>query len=238
MKVDIKCSIRFVHDESAFSRAHGFFYACVPKVATRSILAMLESEVSDLRKVGECLPQERLFDSKEFSSLFSFAFIRNPVSRILSFYFDKIYNYRATPGQQALFAAHKGLVPGMEIDAFFDWLCSKEGRDEKADPHYMSQSLFLLNSEGEQAVQNVFKLEVFHDVWPLLSQKIGLSQGKIAHLNSNSDDATRKNPVAPEKKYREVLSDKLLEQIKSRYKMDFEILDYSADLNGCGDPCS
>ena len=143
--------------EKIVSRKHRYVWLCVPKVASRSIVAALraaEPEVEvicgkNIREVYEMHPQARRYTS--------FAFIRHPFDRALSLYaemrhfqerFDGRHRRLKTRRQRYFERCFYGLA---EVDSFNDycqWLNTRYGSDAFADGHFLFRHLFQLLNVG------------------------------------------------------------------------------------------
>jgi hypothetical protein len=101
-----------------------------------------------------------------FDTMFSFGFVRNPWSRLVSLYH---YKRATTPGDLHRF--------DMRFD---DWIAQLE--DE--EPQIPSQTRFLFSSEGKQLVSYIGRFETLPEDLDNIGDKIGISFASLGHLNT------------------------------------------------------
>jgi hypothetical protein len=145
---------------SIVSDKHQFAFCGVPKVATKSIRAALlrtpEIAAFAVDRNAAALAAE----DSPYRFYHRFSFVRNPWSRVVSCYCQKIMIQPETVvGQLSIIAKHPGLFPGLPFDDFVDWLCSEEGSDQCADRHWMSQHIVLADGDGSIVCDFVGRLE-------------------------------------------------------------------------------
>jgi hypothetical protein len=208
--------------DSFVSVLHGFVYHCIPKTFSRSLLTYLSSvDPSGYRVVeqdegGDVL--ETMPTAKRFS------FVRNPYSRVVAVYYDKFVNYRETPGQRALFARYAGLRPDMTFPELVDWLSSDAGRDDRVDPHFLSQHYSVLTASGDAAIDYVGRVENGDEDVRQIQGILGLEPRSLEIVNSNAHRSAV--PFNTARNWKELLDDGTIRRLTNRYDGDFEFFGY------------
>lgn len=119
----------------------GFVFVRIPKVANTSLRDVFMVTLKEQTKAHQHrMTLEEL--QARYPDYFKFAFVRNPWARVVSCYLSKIQG-RDIEVLAELFARYEHLYHRMPFEEFVEWLCSKEGRDEEADPHWISQHRFV-----------------------------------------------------------------------------------------------
>ncbi len=198
-------------------------YVAVPKAASRSLLHFLMGEQAR-GEIGPAIIYKKSTDAlfrshPEARDYFKFTVVRNPWSRVVSVYNQKIRSDDPLMAVR-LMNGRNGLFPNMSFDEFVEWLCSEEGADEKADRHWLSQHK-LLGMAGPEPVRydfigNLERLSVDLDT---LSAKLGVPLSGVGHLLRSG--ATER--------YRTAYTDRTAELVAQRYARDIELFGYRFD---------
>lgn len=201
------------------SRKRRFVIAPVPKVGTKTLKVMLQrlgADDVDISFVNAPL-QRCVADLGPGHAVFSL--VRNPWSRALSCYRNKIRSTRV--GDLAIRSRFAGLEPGMSFAAFVRWLDRDEGRDEIADRHWISQSRLLTDPKSNHILcTRIGKFENFQaDVEAFLND-VGLGGLEILHINQTAES---KDP----RDYRSAYNAETREIIRRRYQSDIDMFDYN-----------
>lgn len=146
--------------EKVLSRRHRFVWICNPKVASRSIMAALLRADPEAEVVhGQSL--DALYAARpEARNWFSFAFVRHPFDRTLSFWWemqfhgrhpDKLHDFLLVAVREKkrrwLSRFHgAGRIAG--FDDFCLWLNTPWGSDAFADRHFLSQRAQICRADG------------------------------------------------------------------------------------------
>ena len=203
--------------EKILSKRYRFLWLGVPKAASRSLIAALR----------EADPQARLIRGLSFDGLlrafpearhyFSFAFLRHPCARVLSFYADKHVGKRADPDARRWFVEPwHGLYPGMSFEALCRWLDTPCGADAFADRHWLSQSRQVLRAGGA-APDFLGRHETLEDDWRELRRRLGLPAAALPRRNPG-----RYGAMAPAG-----LDAGVLRLLRRRYARDYELGGYA-----------
>lgn len=147
-------------------------YIEIPKVACSSIkvalAALLDIELdgplADPHQSKFPLATASLDSNSLFDGYFSFAFVRNPYSRLLSCYRDKVLfqargftNSTHRRGVADCFAHYPEIQPDMSFGEFVNVIASIP--DDEADAHFRSQYQFICNHSGEIALDFIGRFE-------------------------------------------------------------------------------
>lgn len=214
-----------LNGDSFYSEKANALFHCVPKVASRSILNLCAESFPD----GYCVKEKRLPKAAFYEGLkqspFSFAFVRHPIERAVSFYFDKCVNYDGSEGKKQMFSRYSQLKPEMTIKEFIAWLGSGEGRDTAADHHFCSQHLFTHSRNWRKCVDFIGYFNKLNEgishVWTQLEREVPI----LPHLNANRD---RSKPVNTSADYQKYLDASDIRALHKRYEADFDLFDFEA----------
>lgn len=156
-----------------------------------------------------------------YRDYFIFSFVRNPLSRTVSCFNKKILNAN-TLAKLYIISRYRGLSPEMSFEEFVNWLSSKEGSDENADRHWVSQHKLLFTREGKEICSYLGKLENFKKDFRNICEHIGIEE--IEPHRVASSNKMLKKPFF--KQYKEYYSEELKNKIYRRYFKDFETFEY------------
>ena len=165
-----------------------FIYVVNPLVASRSIIGFLKSEIDHIdgsnvsrKKLSKILAKK---EDKRKYTLFSLC--RSPWKRVISCYNKKILNANNIK-KIGVLAQYEGLLPQMGFESFANWLCSPEGSDEKADPHWVSQTEILFSNGGEPLLDEIVRLENIDSEFESLCDRLGISFNGLRKCASSQD---------------------------------------------------
>ncbi|WGL15406.1 sulfotransferase family protein [Microbulbifer bruguierae] len=205
-------SMRSANDRGIVDMELGFFYNRMPKAANSTMVTNLVR-----LKLGHDLPSpqaKRAFphpgrlgssDMAAFPGLFKFTVVRNPYSRLLSAYLDKVVRFSDRPGN------------GITFEQFVEKLAT----DRKylySNAHWVPQSDLLLLPAAE--LDFVGKVE---------SLDRDLTEIKRRLQPGNSDQITSAGPPATgasNKLRRYYSNEALVKQVARIYRADFETFGY------------
>ena len=210
------------NSEKVLLRKQKVLYVGIPKVATRSILTALYDVSGTNRSstvIAEMNISELLRRFPEVRDYFKFTIVRNPWSRAVSCYRDKILNSSPIKHARHLNGRY-GLEQGMSFDAFAEWLASPYGNDDVADRHWMSQHKILGFGEDDGLQYDfVGRFESLIPDYRRLGSLTKLLLPDLPHRLKTQEPND----------YRAIYSEKSFNAIADRYRNDIEIFDYEFD---------
>ena len=223
---DVRC-------ERIVSRQYRYVWLCNPKVASRSIKSALLSVTPDA-KVTNMSIGEVFVVRPDVRRYRSFAFVRHPYTRALSFYVQLFFSHETHPRSQwrrkhrnSLFNRYPGLSEITSFDEYCRWLATPYGSDAFADNHYLSQHLHIRLEDGRLPTF-VGRFENLDQDFERVVRDLGLPQPKLPVLNTMA--GWRPAP-AELQAARAAMSEHLTEDnkalLRTRYAKDFEVGGYT-----------
>lgn len=163
---------------------------------------------------------------KDFLSLYSknnfiFTFTRNPYSRLVSFYKDKI-KYHA---QLHSADSKNGIMEALANDynhlfytnmSFEACVCvASKIQDNLADPHFKTQCSFLVDKKGNLIPNFVGRFENLQNDFDYVLKKLKINCVKLPHLNETKKE-----------NWLDYYNEETIKLVNKRYKKDFKFLGY------------
>ena len=179
--------------EKILSREYRYLWLCVPKVASRSIRDALCAVTPDAEVfVGKSIAE--VFALRpEARNYYSFAFVRHPFSRALSFYTELHFaprRYADTAQSQHkkekanhFFRQFYGLAGASGFDVYCQWLQTPYASDTVADRHFLSQHI-QLDLGGGRLPDFIGRLESLDVDFRRAIEQIGISMPDLPLLNT------------------------------------------------------
>ena len=186
----------------------------VPKNAGGSISRDL-LRVHGERAIACAIPLELLLRlNPDFRKFQIVAFKRNPYTRIVSCWLNKVVAPYASNAGYFKKSKYRGLAQGMAFPASAEGLTSPPGSDKRADRHWMSQHLML---------SRVDRLLPFEDLGRSV-RELGLDPSALPHSNRHADMSQMGglDPRPPLDWYDE----RAFRHISQRYAEDLRLLGY------------
>jgi hypothetical protein len=216
------------------SQRHKFIYFEIPKAACSTIkrnLQLLEVDYDEDKlskqvhnKKESPLQSPSDLGSKFAEILFSrdffiFTFIRNPFTRVLSGYLDKIVT---NAWERKRHAPRFGLDPAKDIgfEEFLEKL--RLMPDYNRDIHWKSQTAILSMDKIEYDL--IGRFENFGNFFPLVLKEL---QGEKNYNSSNSIETVNFHTTKASEKIDTYFNSNIQEMIVDIYCHDFEVLRYS-----------
>jgi len=163
-----------------------------------------------------------------------FAIVRNPYSRIVSFYHHKLKlaaryhlnNGGYRPSQTSVADAmdldiHRNTESVLKklADLEFGEFIQRYKENIRSDPHSRPQTAGLVDYNGNVKVDHVFKLENINEEWAKIEEIVG-EEMELYHLNET------KSKRKDYKEYYDIHSKELVGEL---YKSDLEVFNYTFD---------
>ncbi len=211
--------------EKIVSRRHRFVWLCVPKAASRSLIAALRAADPDA-EVFRGRTLEEVFLARPAARGYPrFAFLRHPRARLASFHADKLAAARRGGAAHRWFVAGRhGLAADMDFAALCAWLGTPSGADAFADRHWLSQHVQVRDRDGRPP-HLLGAVERLDDDWRAVAGDLGLPRVALPRLNARPPGA----PRAP------ALDPAAAAALRRRYAADFALGGY-ADAPPAGTP--
>lgn len=207
--------------EKAISRRYRFLWLCNPKAASRSIIAGLRAADPKLELVRHRTVAEIVAARPEVAEYTSFAFLRHPAERVLSFWSDK-HRLALTRRKARRHFIHPwhGLRPGMDFDELCGWLETPCGSDAFADRHWLSQHLQIRTARG-QLPDVLGRVERLDADWYALCGRLGMPHRPLPRLNWSLREASNAA----------LLDNQARARLARRYAADFRLGGYTAGVH-------
>ncbi len=228
--------------EKIISRKYRYVWLCVPKVASRSIMAALQGSAPDNEIFTGKSAVELFALRPEARDYYSFAFVRNPYTRALSFYSDLHFAHRRYAEAAAcrrkkehaarFFKRFYGLAETGSFDDFCRWLSTPWASDAVADRHFLSQYL-QIRLDGGRRPDFVGRFEHLDADFARVAGQLGLPVPALPLLHTMA--GWRTTPAALQAA-RAAMSPHLTERnkalLRTRYAHDFDLGDWSRPDSG------
>lgn len=142
--------------EKIVSRKYRFLWMCNPKVASRSIISALQEADPDAEIIRGKNVSDVYARYPEVRDYYSFAFIRHPFARALSFHREIHFSREVSVEQRRhklekrrqFFDRFHGLAETGCFDDYCLWLNTPYGSDAFADRHFLSQHVQIRLEDG------------------------------------------------------------------------------------------
>ena len=232
-----------MHAEKIVSRRYRYVWLCVPKVASRSLIRGLkavdpEAELihGSIADVYEAHPDARTYRS--------FAFVRHPFRRALSFYselflFSERYFARSPEAETPrrlkkrklrMFASDfPGLAKTKSFEDYCRWLHTPCGRDVFGERHFLSQHL-QIRLEGGRLPDFVGRHESLGEDLARISASLDMPIPSLRMLNAMSAWEACPDTLRAARAAREtLLTERCRTLLRARYRDDLRLLGYSSE---------
>jgi hypothetical protein len=223
------------------SLRHQYVYFAVDKVANSSIKnSLFEIEYAPVNKKSltlydkRCspllspyqLPNAMLRDVLNSGNYFRFAFVRNPYSRLLSCYLDRILTVSSKPRRQinALISKQGEDFSNVSFDRFIRTICQQASPAQNS--HWRAQTDDILH--GVVEFDFIGKFESLWDDMATVSERIW---GKVRPEMANKEINKSPSRTNASTKLREYYDGELAGMVADRFKSDFEAFAYETDIS-------
>lgn len=165
--VGFKCEAEAMFYHFTASKKNKFVWFRVPKVASQSIFQIFRD--NEVKLVINAHERDHLFEPENFQNCFKFAFVRNPWSRAVSCYLNKIVREKKRPCFQECF--------DKDFEYFIDFLDRQDLAT--ADIHIRLQTALI----PLEHVNFIGRFESFAEDIQYVLKMIGLPNQPIPHRN-------------------------------------------------------
>ena len=204
--------------EKILSHKHRYLWICVPKVASRSLVATLRAVDPGAELIRDTSLDRVLAARPEAREYFRFAFLRHPVDRARSFHADKhTLAARDRDAYRWFIEPWYGVRAGMGFDAFCRWLETPFGSDAFADRHWLSQHRQIRDADG-RLPDFLGRYERLDADWRTLCDRLGLPFLVLPRLNSAPEGCAQIPSDAD-----------TAALLRRRYAEDFRLADHAGD---------
>jgi hypothetical protein len=232
-----RVGMREIDKRVAFDLENEYVYIRIPKCANSTVCVNLDhyfpsrSKKRESTRYADIVKEKKFVSPRNISfeesfnlrSKVLFTFVRNPYTRILSAYLDKVKDKEYAKKYQKEIKNYS--EKGLSFLSFCRWL---KGGGFKKDPHWMPQSWFI-NVFGVDKLDHIGKVESLNsDIQKIfkeisnIGQKIDIKEAKFSDHKNHSTGASKKL-----KKY---YDKECLSIVRQFYKKDFEVLGYSKNI--------
>jgi len=217
---------------------------CVPKVASRSLIRGLravdpEAELLIQKNIAEVYKAHP--EAREY---YSFAFVRHPFRRALSFYseiflFSQQYFARSpdaeTPRRlkkeklRRFAADFPGLAETKSFEDYCRWLHTPYGNDTFGDRHFLSQHLQIRLEDG-RLPDFVGRHETLGEDLARISAALGMPVPSLPMVNTMTEWEGRPDTLEAARAAREAyLTRRCRALLRARYRDDLRLFGYSPE---------
>lgn len=198
------------------SHVHKFVFVHIPKTAGSSIEKKFNIYGVDNNGENDIICTDIMFGKnyqhstynqilerspKDVSDYFSFSFVRNPWSKMVSeFFWRKPWDKE---------------IQGFTFNQFVDRVCDFDLNHPKMCPHFIEQSKFILNKKDEKIIDFVGKAENFESDFNLICVKLNVKNNNLDKVNTTKH-----------KDYLHYYDKQSINKIKEKYRRDIEYFSY------------
>ena len=221
--------------EKIVSRKYRCLWICNPKVASRSIMSALLCVDPDV----EIIQEKRISDVHatypEVRDYYSFAFIRHPFGRALSFYrelhfaheyYDEEQRGKKEEKRRKFFDRVYGLTETDGFDDFCRWLNTHYGSDAFAERHFLSQHL-QIRLDGVTLPDFIGHFENLETDWHRVTTHLGMPASVLPLLNTIAGWQTTPEALKTVRTAADAyLTDRNKALLRTRYAEDFKLGGY------------
>lgn len=226
-----------IYNEKIVSRTHKYIWIGNAKVASRSLIAALlgvdpNAEIIRNRSIPDIYAVY-----PEAKNYYSFAFVRHPFYRAISFYLElrfahqhytEIFRPRKERNRQHIFQRFFGLAQVCSFDDYCRWLNTWYGSDSFADRHFLSQYL-LIRLESNRLPNFVGRFENIQSDLSRIASHLDMPTPTLPRLNTMAGwQATPESLRIARATTTNLLTERNKILLRKRYADDFELSGYSS----------
>ena len=227
--------------EKIISHRYRWLWICVPKVASRSLMHVLRCADPDAEVFVNKSVRDVYAMRPEARNYYSFAFVRYPFERALSFYRELHFAHTIYTGEQgfhkeekrqSLFDQFYGLEETGSFEDLCLWLNTPYGSDALAEKHFLSQHI-QINLRGEHKCLPDFvgRLENLDADMKRIADHLGMPAPALPMLNTMAGWETTPDALntARSAAMEAHLTPRNKALLRTRYAEDFRMFGYSSD---------
>lgn len=231
-------TIRQIPREPAcmISRRYRFVWIANEKSGSRSLIAALFGVDPGAEWVLNTSIADICARYPETKDYFSFAFVRHPFDKAISFHsdlhgyrrnFNETFRARKNEINRFFFTRYHGLAETRDFDAYCEWLNSPYGSDEYAARIFRSQHL-VIRMGRDRLPDFVGRLENIRADLDRVASRVGMPKPALPTLNTMSGWRTTPEALrAARSKAAVQLTDRNKALLRKRYQGDFLLGGYS-----------
>ena len=223
--------------DKIISRKYRFVWLANPKVASRSIVAALLGADPDAEIVYESSIFEIYARYPETRDYYSFAFVRHPFDRAISYHAQLHHSREGLEGNvlskverttQNKFARFYGLAEARDFDDYCEWLNTPYGSDAFANKHFLSQHL-IIRAGRDRLPDFVGRFENLQADLDRVAADVGMPAPALPMLNTMAGwQATLEALRAARSRTSVQLPARNKALLRKRYAEDFKLGGYSS----------
>ena len=233
-----------VRTEKIISHRYRYVWLCVPKVASRSLIRGLRAVDPEAELVVQKTITEVYQAHPEAREYYSFAFVRHPFRRALSFYselflFSDQYFARSpqavTPQRlkkeklKNFRRDFPGLAETKNFEDYCRWLHTPYGCDLFGERHFLSQHRQLRLEDG-RPLDFIGRYETLDKDLATVSATLGMPIPPLPMLNTMSEWEGRPDKLQADRRAREAyLTRRCRALLRARYRDDLRLFGYSPE---------
>jgi hypothetical protein len=164
-----------------------------------------------------------------YGDYFRFAFVRNPFSRLLSCYLDRIVGRKGTrPRRQLNRFLGTSAEDDISFQTFIEAICSQESRD--MNDHWRDQYTTL--QCGDISLDFIGKVERLGADLAIISERV-TEEGEDP-LSADVNKSPQKTSAG--ERVKQYYDEKVADFVRQRFEKDFTVYGYSMELDRVGEP--
>lgn len=221
--------------EKVVSHRHRFVWLCNPKAASRSIKTTL-LDADPAAEVHRASVPDLYARRPEVRSYYSFAFVRHPFTRALSFHSELHFSPRISTGEppptskeakrRVILALCYGLADTNDFDAYCRWLNTPWGSDAFADRHFLSQHV-QIRLDDRRLPDFVGRYESLDTDFRRVAARLGIDAPTLPVLNTLAGWRATPEALASARSAAEArLTEQNKALLRARYAEDLALYGY------------
>ena len=231
--------------EKIVSRKYRCLWLCVPKAASRTIRqVLLQADPRAAIVYGSV--SDAYAKHPEARDYCSFAFVRHPYTRALSFHAeihrahehgtDVSFTGEKEKKRRRLFGRHPGLGETTDFEDYCRWLHTPYGADAGGNRHFLSQHLQIRSDDG-RLPDFIGRFESLDADLRRLAARLGMPPPAPPSLNTMVGHDPRPEALAAARgRAARRLTERSRTLLRERYAEDFNLLGFPARRVGSGRP--